>query len=226
MTDVVFQKQVPFGRGRIVLRGADTALSINLYTTSGILVPGIYKMDTEVKIVFRDRREGLITDIFGIPTAELKPSHVKKKGLLESDLNWEAARSPNVASTTPENASRLKETIIQMEKIVKEMNRTPRARKDIADWKRTIQVISTGGKFVFRIDNGTLSLSTGAIKSSDFTMVAQDPEVILKGISYEGSLTESIMNGNLWISKNVEFMTVFKLERMARSLARAKKEDA
>jgi hypothetical protein len=57
-------------------------------------------------------------------------------------------------------------------------------------------------------------------------MVAQDPEVILKGLSYEGSLTESIMNGNLWINKNVEFMTVFKLERMARSLARSKKENA
>lgn len=222
----IFQKQVPFGRGRIVLNGADTALSINLYTTSGILVPGIYKMGTEVKIMFRDRRDGLITDIFGIPTVELKPSQIKKRGLMESDLNWEAVRSPDVARPTTENTSRLKEMIVRMGKIIKEMNRTPRARKDIADWKRAIQVITAGGKFVIRIDNGTLSLSAGAIKSPNFTMVAQDPEVILKGLSYEGSLTESIMNGNLWISKNVEFMTVFKLERMARSLARSKKENA
>jgi len=222
----IFQKQVPFGRGRVVLNGSDTALSINLYTTSGILVPGIYKMGTEVKVIFRDRREGLITDIFGIPAAELKPSQIRKKGLTESELDWEAARAPDVPGSTPENTSRLKEILVRIGKIIKEMNRTPRARKDIADWKRAIQVNTAGGKFVIRIDNGTIDLSSGIVKSPDFTMVAQDPEVILKGLAYEGSLTESIMNGNLWISKNVEFMTVFKLERMARSLARSKKRKA
>jgi len=222
----IFQKQVPFGRGRVVLGGADTALSINLYTTSGILVPGIYKMGTEVKIVFRDQREGLITDIFGVPAAELKPRQVRKKGLTESELDWEAAKPPEVPGLTPESASRLKDILARMERILREMNRTPRARKDIADWKRAIQVNTPGGKFILRIQNGALTLQPGVLRSADFMMVAQDPEVILKGLAYEGSLTEAIMTGNLWISKNVEFMTVFKLERMARSLARSKKPGA
>jgi hypothetical protein len=54
-------------------------------------------------------------------------------------------------------------------------------------------------------------------------MVAQKKETVLKGLAYEGSLTEAIMKAELWISKNVEFMTIFKLERMARSTARSKK---
>ena len=54
-------------------------------------------------------------------------------------------------------------------------------------------------------------------------MVARNPNTILNGLAYKGSLTEAIMKAELWISKNVEFMTVFKLERMARSLARSRK---
>ncbi len=38
----LFQHMAPYGRGRVVFRNADTAMSVNLYTTSGILVPGIF----------------------------------------------------------------------------------------------------------------------------------------------------------------------------------------
>ena len=72
--------------------------------------------------------------------------------------------------------------------------------------------------------DGDLTISSEEEETYDFIIVCQDPKVLLDGLAYRGSLTQAIMNGKLWISKNVEFNTIFKLERMARSLARSKKE--
>ncbi|PIU23003.1 MAG: hypothetical protein COT13_05365, partial [Chloroflexi bacterium CG08_land_8_20_14_0_20_45_12] len=80
----LFLDKAPFGRGRVILNGANTALSAMLYTTTGILVPGLIQKGTEVKVIFRDRRIGEITDIFCVPTAELTPEQIAKKGLQES----------------------------------------------------------------------------------------------------------------------------------------------
>ena len=79
----LFLKMAPYGRGRVVLKGADTALSVNVYTTTGILAPGLIKKGTEVKVVFRKDRIGEISDIFCIPTSELTKTQIAKKGLLE-----------------------------------------------------------------------------------------------------------------------------------------------
>jgi uncharacterized OB-fold protein len=219
----LFQEQVPFGWGRVVLDGADTALSINLYTTTGILVPGIFKKDTEIKIVFRDNRIGRITDIFGLPAAELSKEQLAKKGLLEREINWEAAVEPKIPKASAKATASLEKVFKKMKAVVTELNGCERAKKDIAGWKRTILLKLPGGKLVITIDDGDLSIKKGGTTKQDFTMVARSPETVLKGLAYEGSLTEAIMKAELWISKNVEFMTVFKLERMARSLARSKK---
>lgn len=219
----MFQEQVPFGRGRVVLDGADTGLSINLYTTSGILVPGIFKKDTPVKLVFRDKRIGKITDIFGLPASELSKEQLAKKGLLESDIDWEAAVEPKLPAATAKAAAQFEKIFKQIKTVVTELNDCERAKKDIAGWKRAIFVKSPGGKLVLVIDDGDLSVKKGGTTKQDFTMVAKNLETLLKGLAYEGSLTEAIMKAELWISKNVEFMTIFKLERMARSLARSKK---
>jgi len=90
----MFLDKAPFGRGRVILNGADTALSVMLYTTTGILVPGLIKKDTEVKVIFKDERVGQISDIYCVPTSELTPKQIAKKGLQESELNWEAPKEP------------------------------------------------------------------------------------------------------------------------------------
>jgi uncharacterized OB-fold protein len=219
----MFQEQVPFGRGRVILEGADTALSINLYTTTGILVPGIYKKGTEVKLIFRNNRLGRITDIFGLPAAELTLEQLGKKGLLEKEIDWEAAVEPKLAAATAKATAAFDKAFERIKKVAAELNSIERAKKDIAGWKRVILVKAPGGKLVISIDDGELAVKKGGTTKQDFTMVTQKPETLLKGLSYEGSLTEAIMKAELWISKNVEFMTVFKLERMARSMARSKK---
>jgi len=90
----MFQDMAPYGRGRVIFRGADTAMSVNLYTTTGILVPGIIKKGTEVKLVFRDERIGEMTDVFCVPTAELSQEQINKKGLQESEIDWESPVEP------------------------------------------------------------------------------------------------------------------------------------
>jgi len=219
----MFQEQVPFGRGRVILEGADTALSMNLYTTTGILVPGIYKKGTEVKIVFRNNRLGRITDIFGLPASELDAGRLEKKGLLEKEISWEAAVEPKLPAASAKATAAFDKTFQRIKKVAEELNSIDRAKKDIAGWKRVVLVKAPGGKFIINIDDGDLSVKKGGTTKQDFTMVTQKPETLLKGLAYEGSLTEAIMKSELWISKNVEFMTVFKLERMARSMARSKK---
>ena len=219
----LFQEQVPFGRGRVVLEGADTALSVNFYTTKGILVPGLVKKGTEMKVVFRDDRAGDITDIFCVPTAELTSEQVARKGLLQSELDWESAVEPPLPARTPEARARYDKVLTDLQAIGAEMNSCERARQDIADWRRTIHVKTAGGDVTLRIDNGNLTVQDGLAGHPDFVMVCADPGTLLEGLAYNGSLTQAIMENKLWISKNPEFTTIFKLERMARSLARSKK---
>lgn len=220
----LFQQQVPFGRGRLLLEGADTALSVNFYTTRGILVPGMVKKGTEMKVVFRDQRIGEITDIFCVPAAELSPEQLAKKGLTASELDWETAVEPELPPAGEEEKRHLAQVLKELQALAGEMNACERARKDIADWYRTVLVKAAGGKFSLKIADGDLTISSEEEETYDFIIVCQDPKVLLDGLAYRGSLTQAIMTGKLWISKNVEFNTIFKLERMARSLARSKKE--
>ncbi|HEY8425871.1 MAG TPA: hypothetical protein VIK73_07650 [Limnochordales bacterium] len=219
----LFHEQVPFGRGRVLLHGADTALSVNLYTTRGILVPGIFRKGTEVKVVFRRERRGEITDIFCVPTHELTPEQVHKRGLEETELDWERAQEPPLPAATEAARERFRQVARELSALARELSAHPRARRDIAGWWRTVLVKTTGGTLVMRIADGDLTIEEGQVEAPDFVMVLEDPGVLLDALAYRGSLTQAIMTKKLWISKNVEFNTIFKLERMARSLARSRK---
>ena len=74
---------MPFGRGRVILEGADTALPIHVYTTKGVLTPFIFKQGTPVKVVFRDQRIGKPTDVFAVPESELTPEQLAE---LDADI--------------------------------------------------------------------------------------------------------------------------------------------
>lgn len=221
--NALFQQQVPFGRGRVVLDGADTALSVNVYTTRGIMVPGLVKKDTEVKVVFRNDRVGEISDVFCVPTSELTPEQVATRGLLESELDWESAVEPPLAEATEEDLLAFREAVARLKELASELNGCERARSDIAGWHRRIQVKARGGVLMLEIRDGSLIVSDDGADPPDFTVVCGDLGVLVKSLSYQGSLTQAIIGQQLWMSKNAEFTTVFKLERMARSLARSRK---
>ncbi len=219
----MFQHMAPFGRGRVILRGADTALSVNVYTTTGNLVPGLVKKDTEVKVNFRDDRIGEIIDIFCVPTSELTQEQIERKGLQESEIDWSATVEPQLQPAGDRDMASYKDALKELTDIASQMNETERARKDIAGWKRSIQVKTVGGLFAIEIDDGSFRIEEKELAAPDFVMVCQDPNTLLDGLAYRGALTDSIIMGKLWISRNMEFTTIFKLDRMARSLARARK---
>lgn len=219
----LFQHMAPYGRGRVVFRGTDTAMSVNLYTTTGILVPGIFRKGTEVKLVFRTQRTGTVADIFCVPTAELTGEQINKEGLLETDIDWETPVEPELPEPSAEDQGAFREALEGMGAIIARMNASERARKDIADWKRTVLVKTRGGQFALIIDNGSMEVSESEPLSPDFTMVCEDPKTLLDGLCYRGAITDAVISGKLWISKNAEFTTIFKLDRMARSVARSSK---
>ena len=219
----LFQHMAPYGRGRVIFKGADTAMSVNLYTTTGILVPGIIKKGTEVKLVFRDNRIGEVRDVFCVPTAELTREQIKKKGLQESEIDWEKPVEPPLPKASEQDIKVYKEALKEVKTIIGEMNTNERARKDIAGWKRNIVVKTRGGQFAIIINNGDIRVGERKLPSYDFKIVCEDPRTLLDGLAYKGAITDSVINKKLWISKNMEFSTIFKLDRMARSVARSKK---
>ena len=222
----MFLDKAPFGRGRVILNGADTALSVMLYTTTGILVPGLIKKGTEVKVIFGDERIGQITDIYCVPASELTPEQLAKKGLQESELNWEAPKEPEFPEASDEDMAVYKQSLKEMQALAAEMSRSKRARKAIEGWKRDITVKTKGGEFAMYIDDGDFRIEEEKLKSPDFVMACEDPRTLLDGLSYQGAITDSVIMKRLWISKNLEFNTIFKLDRLARFLAREKKEQA
>jgi uncharacterized OB-fold protein len=219
----LFLDKAPFGRGRVILNGADTALSVMLYTTTGILVPGMIKKGTEVKVIFKDQRVGEIADIFCAPTSELTKEQVAKKGLQESELNWAAPKEPEFSKPSEQDIVAYKESLMEMQALAAKMSQSGNARRAIEGWKRNIAVKTKGGEFVMVIDDGDLRIEERKSKSPDFVIACEDPRTLLDGLMYKGSITDSVIMKKLWISKNMEFNTIFKLDRLARFLVMEEK---
>ena len=220
----MFADKAPFGRGRVVLEGADTALSVMLYTTTGILVPGLIKKGTKVKVIFRDERVGQISDIYCVPASELTPEQVAKKGLLESEINWEAPKEPAFPKPTQKETADFKQSVKEMQALAVKMSQSKRARRAIEGWKRNITIKTKAGEFAVYIDNGDFKIEGGKLASPDFVMACEDAKTLLDGLMYKGSITDSVITKKLWISKNLEFNTIFKLDRLARFLVMEQKE--
>jgi uncharacterized protein len=219
----LFQHMAPYGRGRVIFKGADTAISVNLYTTTGILVPGIIKKGTEVKLIFRDNRIGEMTDVFCVPTSELTREQINKKGLQESEIDWEKPQEPPLPAASEEDINHYRKDLNEIKAIIEVMNKNESVKKAIMGWKRDIQVKTRGGQFAIIIDDGDISLTESQISSPDFMMVCDTIRTLLDGLAYRGAITDSVINKKIWISKNMEFNTIFKLDRMARFLVRSEK---
>jgi hypothetical protein len=222
----MFLDKAPYGRGRVILKGADTATSVMLYTTTGILVPGLIKKNTEVKVIFRDTRIGAISDIFCVPTSELTKEQVAQEGLQESELNWTAPKEPEFAAPAAGDISVFKKSFKDLQALSAQMSQSKNARRAIEGWKRSIAVKTRGGEFAMIINNGDFKVTEKKLESPDFVIACEDPRTLLNGLLYKGAITDSVIMKKLWISKNIEFNTIFKLDRLARFLVMEKKKAA
>ena len=216
----LFQSWVPFGRGRVVLDGADTALPIHVYTTKGVLTPFIFEKGTPVKIVFRDERLGKPTDIFAVPMAELTPEQQSKTPLMESDLDFSASAEPPVGDATEAQRQSFGRALEMLSELAANVDKSPRAQSNLSGWQRTIEVKTAAGSLTMRIDDGSLEVRDGSPAESDFLMVLSDPELLVEWLTFKEALTNAIVTGALWISVNKEFTTIFKLDRLPRSVRR------
>jgi len=216
----LFQSWVPFGRGRVILEGADTALPVHVYTTKGVLTPFVFDKSTPVKIVFRDERLGKPTDIFAVPLRELDADQRARTPLMESDLDFSTSEEPTIGDATETRQETYDRALAMLQELAANVEESPRAQANLAGWQRTIEVKTAAGSLSLAIDDGSLTVTEGSPDRTDFVMACDDPQLLVRWMSFKDALTNAIVTGELWISVNKEFTTVFKLDRLPRSVRR------
>ena len=229
-----FKEKVPFAPGYVYLAVADhsfadTALPLLMRTTKGAIRPGIFGKETPVKIVFCNNRRGEILDIFAVPQSELTPEQIAKTPLLESDLEWNKVEEPRW-TITPERAEVLKKVVRGFQLLGERIAASPRATKDLANWKRKVVVHTGGGTFCFSIQDGTLTAQDSPLCGvADLVLTIENPALLLHWVEdtlntsgeslTSPPLTDFVIEGTLLLNKS-ELETITRLDRITRSLRR------
>lgn len=216
----LFQSWVPFGRGRVVLEGADTALPIHVYTTEGVLTPFVFEKGMPVKIVFRDERLGKPTDIFAVPWRELEARLQQKTPLMESDLDFSVSEEPIMEEASEATREAFADGLGKLRELASNVDKSPRAQSNLAGWQRRIEIKTAAGVLGLEIDDGHLKVTEDVPEQADLVMVLKDPALLVNWLTFREALTNAIVTGDLWISVNKEFTTIFKLDRLPRSVRR------
>ena len=219
-----FAKYAPFGRGRVILGEAQSALPIQVFTTTGFLKPGIFKAGTKVKIIFRKFRMGFSTDYFAVPLEEVPEKLRDKNGVEETALKWKSLEisDPQVTDVYKKQFPKALQAVT---KFVGAIPKSPRAQRDLANWTRKIEVRTSGGSFGLLLDKQKIKMVKGKISRSDLTMVVDDPNH-LHGWTKGDSLVNMIRTGFAGISNLQDMETIFKLDRLHRSIRRDAEERA
>jgi len=216
-----FIGEAPFCRGYVdVARDAPAAsfLPSRLQTTTGLPRPGIFVKGTELKLVFEADRVGSIRDIFWVPVAELTKEQLAKEPLLASDLNFAQPKMPAVKSDPKLTAVR-EGAVAAIRQLAADVERSPRAQKDIAGRTHTLGVKTGGGDFTLHVANGRISVEDGLPGKPEFVMVAEDPKVFTDWVA-DGSLTDAVVEGKLWLPHREAFAVLPILDRLPRSVRR------
>lgn len=228
-----FKGEVPFGTGYVFLgvsnKEADTALPIRARTTRGMIRPGIYGTHEPVKVVFKDERNGEITDIFVVPQAELTSEQIKKTPLMESDLDWEGVKEPEFVRAHGGRAcgENFDDIYFWFRKLGQSVNQSENAKKALADWVRIVDIKTASFRTLrLFIISGTLRVSFYANRfgplvdrEADLVLAIEDPKDLFQYFERGVALSNLVMEGKLWVSK-AEFETIFRLDRLPRALQR------
>jgi uncharacterized OB-fold protein len=214
-----FARYAPFGRGRVVLGESQSALPVQVFTTAGFLRPGIFRRGTEVKIVFRSTRIGFSTDYFAVPLAEVPAELRDKDGLEETELSWQSLEllEPTV---TEEGRASLPAALDAVREFVAGIPGSPRARRDLLNWTRRVLVRTGGGDLGLVIGEQAISVADAEeLDGPDLTLVVDDPGLLVAWTQGE-SIVNLIRTGRAGISNLQDMETVFKLDRLPRSIRR------
>jgi len=216
-----FIGDAPFCRGYVdVARDAPAAsyLPARLATTTGLPRPGIFVKGTELKMVFEDDRVGSIRDMFFVPASELTKAQLAKEPLLASELSFEAPKMPDVKKSAALTAAR-DAAVTAMRKLAGDVEKSPRAQKDLGDRTHAIAVKTGGGDFAIHVARKGVRIDDALPDKPEFTMVAEDPVVFSRWVE-DGSLTDAAVEGALWLPNRAAFGVLPILDRLPRSVRR------
>jgi len=218
-----FARYAPFGRGRVMLGESQSALPIQVFTTTGFLKPGIFKAGTEVKIIFRKNRGGFSTDYFAVPLSEVPKKLRNKKGLEEHELKWESLKlsDPEIKK---EYQSKMKDVLAALKKFLSGIKKSPRAQRDLVNWNRKILVKTGGGSLGLVIANQDLKLvEKKQVARPNLVITIDDPQYLI-GWTKGDSIINLIRTDKAAVSNLQDLETIFKLDRLPRSMRRDAQE--
>jgi len=217
-----FARYAPFGRGRVILGESQSALPIQVFTTTGFLKPGIFKAGTKVKIIFRKQRMGFSTDYFAVPLDEVPEKLREKNGVEETALKW---RSLGVSEPriTDEFKKQFPKILQAVTKFVGAIPKSLRAQRDLANWTRKILVKTGGGKLGLVLDKRKIKVVRDKIPRPDLVLVMDDPANLV-GWTQGDSIVNMIRTGAAAVNNLQDMETIFKLDRLPRSVRRDEEE--
>lgn len=218
-----FARYAPFGRGRVILGESQSALPIQVFTTTGFLKPGIFRRGTEVKIVFRSKRIGFSTDYFAIPLDEVPAELRDRDGLEESELSWATVEllAPTI---TDDRRAAFPAVLDTIRAFFGGIPTSPRAQRDLLNWNRRIAVKTGGGGFGLVLADQAINLvEESELGEPDLTLVFEEPELLV-GWTTGDSIVNLIRTGRAGVSNLQDMETIFKLDRLPRSIRRDSEE--
>jgi uncharacterized OB-fold protein len=213
-----FARYAPFGRGRVILGESQSALPIQVFTTTGFLKPGIFKAGTKVKIIFRKQRMGFSTDYFAVPLDEVPEKLRDKNGVEETALKWRSLKISDPA-ITDEFKKPFPKILQAVTKFVGAIPKSPRAQRDLANWTRKIIVKTGGGKLGLVLDRQKIKVVKDKIPRPDLILVMDDPTNLV-GWTKGDSIVNMIRTGAAALNNLQDMETIFKLDRLPRSVRR------
>ncbi|MBN2359624.1 MAG: hypothetical protein JXR83_09215, partial [Deltaproteobacteria bacterium] len=216
-----FIGDAPFARGYVdVATDAKIAgfLPSRLLTTTGLVRPGIFVKGVELKLVFEDNPVGCIRDIFWVPMSEVPANLRNKQPLRASELNF-ASPTPPAVKVTPDGKKALQEAMAALKQMAGDVEKSPRAQKDLVGRASVVGVNTGGGDFALRVADSHLSVLETVPGRVDFTVVAEDPRVFTDWVN-DGSLTDAAVEGTLWLPHKEAFQLLPILDRLPRSTRR------
>jgi hypothetical protein len=105
--------------------------------------------------------------MFAVPLDELTPEQQKKKGLEEGELDFGSPVEPDLPQGDAAAREATLATVARLKQVAPQVEQSPRASKDLKDWRRRIAFKTSGGSFGLVIDDGKLEISDAEPASPD-----------------------------------------------------------
>jgi hypothetical protein len=205
-------------RGRGGRRAHRVVPPSRLRTLTGLVRPGIFVKGIALKLVFEDDTVGCTRDIFWVPMSEV-PAHLRdKQPLRASELDF-ASPIPPAVKVTPAGVALYERAMVALRQLAADVAQSRRAQKDLAGQTGLFGVKTSGGDFALRVADGRLSVLDGIPKEAAFIVVTEDPAVFTRWAN-DGSLTDAVVEGSLWLPHKEAFQLLPILDRLPRSTRR------